>query len=366
MCYTDSESMLNNIACNYVLSLLADDFDPIEDGESDSQSNESGGDRGLRPTGNMGRTANAKGRRSGDTYDDSGRGVRRDKPSLHASRRVKTTYTRPEADTFIPTTNPTQMPIAPGCFWVPVQQGSSSQDMRTMFSGLPQQNFPMNWNFAQVNRRPSTTDSQGACNEEKELDSDSQALSLKEDSIKKRIRRASKRDADEAAKKREIAGLPPYVVQVKPSGIIDSACAGHLKWHEYIRNLTPRMLDMSVIKFEDQYDDSKIKLREALRKKFEFLDHEVPDAAMDKMVKTWMRKDRERMKRRHAGKLKAPPRYSEKEWDAMKKHWDTPSSKEESERMIEKRKKVARNPRVGRLGYAGKAAKLVSTKPELM
>ncbi|KAG0595261.1 hypothetical protein M758_UG153400 [Ceratodon purpureus] len=33
---------------------------------------------------------------------------------------------------------------------------------------------------------------------------------------------------------------------------------------------------------------------------------------------------RERLKRTHSGKPKAPSRYTEKEWEAMKKNWDTP------------------------------------------
>ena len=252
------------------------------------------------------------------------------------------------------------MPVAPGFMWVPVPQGSARTGMTNMRSGLTPGSFPMNWSFPQVNYQSNTSDFQGVENTGIERESDSKSMSLKQDSVKKRIRRAHKRDADESARQRKAAGLRPYLVQVKPSGIVDSGCAGHLKWHEYIRNLTPRMLDMSVIKYEDQYEDSKVKLRDALRAKFEFVDHDVTDASLDRMVKTWMRKDRDRMKRRHGGKLKAPSRYTEKEWDALKKHWGTPSAQEESEKMVERRKKVVNNPRVGRRGYAGNAAKLVS------
>ena len=78
---------------------------------------------------------------------------------------------------------------------------------------------------------------------------------------------------------------------MKAGGIIDSGCAGHLKWQEYIRTSTPRFLDMSVMKFDDQYEDSKIKLREALRTKFEFADNKVSDSSIDKMVKIKLLKD---------------------------------------------------------------------------
>ena len=347
-------------------SLLSDDYEATEDADRGSESDDSEDGEGLRSHTNSGRPRNAKGKTVGQRNGESGRSVRDGSTSLHPSRGVASTSTPVVEDNVMPTPNVLQMPVPPGCFFVPVPQASCSQDMRNMISGLSQSNFPMNWNYPQANSQSNAPGLQGEGQNANDRVFESKSPSLKEESVKKRIRRASKRDADEAARKREAAGLKPYIVQVKPSGIIDSSCAGHLKWHEYIRNLTPRMLDMSVIKLEEQYEDSKIKLREALRKKFEFLDHEVTDAALDKMVKTWMRKDRERMKRRHFGKIKAPGRYSEKEWDSMKKYWGTPSSKEESEKMVEKRKKVAHNSRVGRLGYAGKAAKLVCTLPKLM
>lgn len=47
-------------------------------------------------------------------------------------------------------------------------------------------------------------------------------------------------------------------------------------------------------------------------------------------------------------------------WDAMKKYWESSKYKQKSEKMSETRSKVVYNPRVGRHGYAGKEAKLVS------
>ena len=155
------------------------------------------------------------------------------------------------------------------------------------------------------------------------------------------------------------AGKNPYVVEVKASGLIDSACAGHLKWQEFVRDYTPRMLDMSIIKYEEQNESSRGKLQDALRKKFEFVENEVIDDSMDKMIKMWLRKDRERMKRLHGGKTKAPTKINPEQWNALKKYWELSSSKMKSESMTNSRSKVAYNPRVGRRGYGGKHAKLV-------
>ena len=59
------------------------------------------------------------------------------------------------------------------------------------------------------------------------------------------------------------------------------------------------MLDMSVIKYKDQYESSRIKNRDLLRAKFEFLDNNITNASLDKMAKTWLRKDCECIKRLH-------------------------------------------------------------------
>lgn len=84
------------------------------------------------------------------------------------------------------------------------------------------------------------------------------------------------------------------------------------------------------------------------------------DLSLDMMIKTWLRKDRERMKRLHGGKLKAPTKYSEEAWNAMKRYWKSTDSKHKSEKMSETRKKVVSNPWIGREGYAGRAAKIVT------
>ena len=261
---------------------------------------------------------------------------------------------------FNSTTAPHYFPSAPGWTFVPIPQTNSAPNMHNFVGGYPSGNYPINWQMLQTPNLPQCPDSAGTGSRGNDVGSVSVPTSLKEDSAKRRIRRANKRDADEVAKKRELAGLKPYVVHVKSSGIIDSGCVGHLKWQENIREVTPRMLDMSVIKYEDQYEGSKIKLREGLRQKFEFVGNEVSDDALDRMVKTWLRKDRERMKKTHGGKLKAPPHFTDKEWDSMRKYWDSEDSKKLSEKMMENRSKVTNNPRVGRRGYAGKKTKLVS------
>ena len=119
------------------------------------------------------------------------------------------------------------------------------------------------------------------------------------------------------------------------------------------------MLDMSVTVYENQPKSSRDKLREALTAKFEFEDNNITESSFDKMIKTWIRKDRERMKQTFAGTTKVPTKLNPKDWEALKRYWDDPTTKEKSERMSENRKKSVKNPRLGRHGYARKAAKVV-------
>ena len=87
------------------------------------------------------------------------------------------------------------------------------------------------------------------------------------------------------------------------------------------------MLDMSITVYKKQSQSSRDKLGEALSNNFEFLEYSITPASFDKMIKTWIRKDRERMKRNFAGSTKAPLKYNDTQWDALKRHWTTLSPK---------------------------------------
>ena len=253
--------------------------------------------------------------------------------------------------------------------WVPIPHSQTNAGIFDLLGGFSQGMYPSNWPFPQTQPLPNSGGTQSVIgvggiqgSEQQKVDDNigSKSSSVKEDSIKKRARRANQREAEEEMRRRESAGLKPYAVQVRSSGLIDSGCKGHLKWQELVRDITPRMLDMSVIKYEDQEESSRKVLRETMFNKFEFIDHEVTDVSFAKMIKTWLRRDRERVRRLHGEKQKAPSKYTDSQWTALKKYWDSPAYKRKSEKMSETRSKVVYNPRLGRHGYAGHEAKLVS------
>ncbi|KAG0596464.1 hypothetical protein M758_UG256800 [Ceratodon purpureus] len=253
-------------------------------------------------------------------------------------------------------TNPLQAP--PGWTLVPIPPGQTASQFYNASGVLAEPPICPGGNIPPLESHPNVAERQATEVQTNERSSVSRSSSIKDESLRRRQRRQNKREADEVARRRESSGMKPFAVQVEPSGIIDSSCEGHLQWQEFVRNLTPRMLDMSVIRYEDQNDNSKTKLRDALRNKFEFTGNEITDDSIDKMIKTWIREDRERMKRLHGSQLKAPNKYSEKEWVAVRKYWnlELPQVKIGIRKMAEMRKKVQSNPRVGRHGYAGKAA----------
>ncbi|KAG0565563.1 hypothetical protein KC19_8G200000 [Ceratodon purpureus] len=256
------------------------------------------------------------------------------------------------------------IPVQESYTWVQVPSGASPAITHTAPSAVPNHSISGQWQFipSQIQTNPPSLHIVGASTAA-EL-SGSKSSTVNEESVKRKIRRQRKRKEDEDAKKRVEQGLKPYVVQVKPSGLIDSGCKGHLQWQELVRNLTPRLLDLSVPVYEEQNPQSQFLLWEALKQKFEFVDNEVTQSSCDKMIKTWLRKDRERIKRTHGSSVKPPPGYTDEEWESMKKYWNSDSTKQKSERMSDTRKKVINNSRLGRDGYAGKAAKVLRSESE--
>ena len=260
----------------------------------------------------------------------------------------------------MPTSSPNPMQGVGSGTWVLLPNNHFGPGKYNAFHGLAHNNLTPQWCSVPSTSTPIMVDGKAPETDQVEMGSGSRTSIVKDDTLKKRIRRAAKRDADEEARRRELSGKRPYTVQVRPSGMVDSGCEGHLRWQENIRDLTPRMLDMSVIKYEDQNVDSREKLREALLAPFECLDHEITQISLDRMIKTWLRREREKVKRVYGHWVKPPDNYSDSEWAALKNYWASPDYREKSDKMSETRRKVVHNPRLGRHGYAGKAAKLVS------
>ena len=72
---------------------------------------------------------------------------------------------------------------------------------------------------------------------------------MKLDSLKRREGRAKNKDATLETSKRVKRGLKPYIGRVLPNGMVDASCIGHMKWNEFIRFFTPKLLNMGEANF---------------------------------------------------------------------------------------------------------------------
>ena len=143
------------------------------------------------------------------------------------------------------------MPAAPRWAWVPLPQGQTGPEFLNLPGGIPHHTFPPGWQVLPPSSFPNVTHREASDVITNDKSPASRSSAIKDESLKKRIRRQKMKESDKIVRQREIKGLKPYVVQVRASGIIDSGCQGHLRWQQFVRDITPRMLDMSVIKYDD-------------------------------------------------------------------------------------------------------------------
>ena len=71
--------------------------------------------------------------------------------------------------------------------------------------------------------------------------------------------------------------------------MVDASCIGHTKWNEFIRFLTPKLLNMGEADFTKQDSENLDKLRAALDAKFEYIGNKVIESAFQRMVWKWLR-----------------------------------------------------------------------------
>lgn len=122
--------------------------------------------------------------------------------------------------------------------------------------------------------------------------------------------------------------LKPFAVQVRQIGHQDSGCVGHGKWKQALRSLTPRLLGMSKVAFEEQSEKSITQLPNALKAQFEDVDNQITDAGFKTMmILDWMRVTRSRMKQNRSSKSKPPESVHTYEWEKVKEYGDKPASK---------------------------------------
>ena len=176
-------------------------------------------------------------------------------------------------------------------------------------------------------------------------------------------RRATRKEAEAIEELRCVGGQKPNTLRVKAGGGIDGGCEGKNAFDEALRNLVPRILDVSILSWRLQHPSSVEKLRAALDSQFEYLDHNLSDVGFKNAVKRQMKTERAKMKGWFmAGKRQCPVFIEPDQWARLCEYWSKPETEQKVLMMAQARARVKNNSNVGRAGKAGKVAQLVSIR----
>ncbi len=156
--------------------------------------------------------------------------------------------------------------------------------------------------------------------------------------------------------------MPPHKVQVTRHGKIDGACEGKDAWDGVIRSLTPRTLNMAMVKVTEQDHADMARLRLQWDGKFEYLGGELSVAGFRDCVRRFMKGERTHLKRRYAqkGAKTCPLGVDREQWDKLVIYWQQRDTKTKSEHMVDARGAIINVSHLGRGGKAVIEAKLVS------
>jgi hypothetical protein len=156
----------------------------------------------------------------------------------------------------------------------------------------------------------------------------------------------------------------PHKFRIKSGGEIDAGCDGKNAWDDAVRGYVPKMIDMSVIHWEEHKPETLQKLRDTLDAEFEYVDHELCAIGFRNAIKRFLKTDRSRLKSRYlAGNDQCPPHVQPWSWESLKAYWMTDLQQEKVAKMANARKQVKNYSSVGRKGRDGLEAQLVRLPP---
>ena len=117
-----------------------------------------------------------------------------------------------EACRSLPKATTNQKDAPHGFTWVLVPNNQATSGMFNVLSGFPHDVFPPNWGYVQSKSTPGMGGIEGQGNDKDRNSLASGSSSIKEESLKKRIRRAKTREIEEVATNRVVVGKKPYAV----------------------------------------------------------------------------------------------------------------------------------------------------------
>ena len=176
-------------------------------------------------------------------------------------------------------------------------------------------------------------------------------------------RRAARKEVETNVNLRRSGGQKPHTLRVKAGGGIDGGCEGKNAFDEALRNLVPRILDVSIVVWKMQNPTSIEKLRAALDNEFEYLEHNLSFRGFKNAVKRQLKTERSKLKGWFmSGKKKCPIFIKPDQWARLCEYWAKPETEQKAQAMSNARKQVKNQSNVGEVGKAGKEALLVRTQ----
>ena len=136
-----------------------------------------------------------------------------------------------------------------------------------------------------------------------------QGPNLKPESEARASRRAHKKEIEVSVDTRRAVGQKPQKVRVKACGGIDGGCKGKNEFDEALRSLVPRILDVSCVRWEEQFPSNIEKLKNVLDNEFEYLENNLSERGFKNAVRRQMKIDRSKMKAWFLGGMKDCPVY---------------------------------------------------------
>jgi hypothetical protein len=173
--------------------------------------------------------------------------------------------------------------------------------------------------------------------------------------------RVAKKTIEFEAEKRKKKGLPPHKMEVTKHGKIDGSCDGKNDWDNAMRGLTPRILNMAIVKVGEQNLMDMVELRSQLDNLFEYIHHELSAHGFRDCVKQFMKSKRSRLKKwfQKDGQTGCPFGVDANQWATLVKYWEEHNTQKKTSQLIGARGVVTKLSKYGHGGKATNEAKLV-------
>ena len=166
------------------------------------------------------------------------------------------------------------------------------------------------------------------------------------------------------SRQRSIAHMKPNCVFVSECGEVDAGCEGKNAWDEAVRDLVPKILDVSVVDWAQQKPQSVKRLRDALDNEFEYLGNPLSMVGFRTCIIRFLKSERSCLKARYLKGVDTPLVHCDPEqWSRLIKYWQTDSQKQKAQKMAVARQSVKNYTLVGRKGKGIQDLETVSGTP---